>query len=103
MEGRELRRLSRASRGTLCPHHRPLHPPPDCLRTSVGAGQHLAVGDGIEHLADLGRGVDLVGRGGQWVRGDQCIHGHHTIHIIRHDEVFLQIPNSQSGDWPRRG
>ena len=34
----------------------------------MGAGQHLAVGDGIEHLADLGRGVDLVSRGGQWVR-----------------------------------
>ena len=69
----------------------------------MGAGQHLAVGDGIEHLADLGRGVDLVSRGGQWVRGDQRVHGHHTVHVIRHHEVFLQTPNSQSGDWPRRG
>lgn len=64
---------------------------------------YLAVGDGVEHLADLGRRVDLAGRRGQRVGGDQRVYGHHTVHVIQHHEVFLQIPSCSSGDRPGGG
>ncbi len=42
-------------------------------------GADLAVRDGVEHLADLGRIIDLLFSAGQWVGGRQGVHSEHLL------------------------
>jgi len=78
-----------------------MYPFPPQLHDSQGpqeARRHLAVGDAVKQLTDLGWRVDLVGRAGQRVGGSERVHGHHTVHIIQYYEVFLWSPQIPSGD-----
>ena len=45
--------------------------------------QNLAVGDGVEHLADFSGSVHLLLWAGERVRGCQGVHSKHLVDVIQ--------------------